>query len=453
MGIFGAMSAAVSGLQSQSYAIENIAGNIANSQTSGFKRIDTSFLDFLPDRPPLRELAGGVGAFSKTTNTVQGDLQTSGIATNMAINGDGYFIIQKPTGSADGLPVFTGAEFYTRRGDFALDKDGYLVNGAGYYLKGLELDRTTGNPLGSLPDVVRFNNDFLPAEKTSLIEYRANLAKFPLTSTSDATVPGSELLDPADYATDPSNAGAGIVTADDSNTFLSNSISGGAVTTYDVAGSPVNVQFRWAKMDNSPATWNLFYQNSTTATGTAAAWTNVGVDYEFAANGQLSVGGPSVTIPALTVDGINVGSVTLSHGSGGLTQFADGNGVVQVNSLNQDGYSAGELTSISIASGGIITGTYSNGRNLSVARIPLATFNADQMLDRLDGGAYAETLDSGAPVLTVSGQIVGASLEASNTDISDEFSKMIITQQAYAANTRVVSTSQQMIQEVLNMIR
>lgn len=453
MGIFGAMSAAVAGLQAQSFAIENISGNIANSQTTGFKRVDTAFQDYLPDRPPRRELAGGVSAFSRLTNTIQGDIQNSGIGTHMAVNGDGYFIVQQPSGAVDGLPTFAGADFYTRRGDFEMDKNGYLVNGAGYFLKGLPLDSTTGNYIGSVPDVVRFNNDFLPAQATQVIEYRANLASYPQTTSADRDVPGSELLDPTDYAVDPTSAGAGVVRANQESIFLSQSISGGAVTAYDPSGSPVNIQFRWAKIDSSPSTWNLFYQNSTTATGTDIRWTNVGTDYVFSSSGQLTSGGPSTTIPSLAVDGVTVGSVVVNHGSGGVTQFADGNGVAQVNTLTQNGYSAGELTSIAVSEGGIVTGTYTNGRNLNLATISLANFNADQFLDRMDGGAFRETLQSGPAILGGTGSIVGSSLEASNTDISDEFSKMIITQQAYAANTRVITTSREMIQEVLNMIR
>jgi flagellar hook protein FlgE len=453
MGIFGAMTAAVTGLQAQSYALENIAGNIANSQTAGFKRVDTSFQDFIPDRPPVRELAGGVTGFSRTTNTIQGDIQSSGNSTFMAVNGDGYFIVQKPTGEADGLPVFSGADYYTRRGDFSLDKSGYLVNGAGYYLKALELDPTTGNPSGSVPAVVQFNNDFLPARPTSTIDYRANLAKFPLTQGADRNIPDSELLNATGYAVDPTVAGTGTVIANDESTFLSQSISGGALTAYDTSGSPVNIQFRWAKISNSPQVWNAWYLADNTAAGTDVKWQNLGQNYEFASNGQLSPAVPSVTVPSMIVDNVNLGSITLTHGSAGLTQFADGNGVAQVNTLRQDGYSAGELTGINISQKGKIVANYSNGRSLSVASIPLANFSADNALDRIDGGAFQETLDSGSPVIGGSGTIVGASLESSNTDIADEFSKMIITQQAYAANTRIVSTSQSMIEEALNMVR
>src|SRR5215207_3213454 len=101
MGIFGAMTTAVSGLRAQSYALENISGNIANSQTTGFKRLDTSFVDLIPELPYRHELAGSVTAFSKLTNTIQGDLQSTGVPTNMALNGEGSFIVQERVGTAN----------------------------------------------------------------------------------------------------------------------------------------------------------------------------------------------------------------------------------------------------------------------------------------------------------------------------------------------------------------
>jgi len=190
MGIFGALTTSVAGLRAQSYALENISGNIANSQTTAFKRIDTSFLDLIPDRGTTSQLAGSVSTASRETNTVQGDVQSSSIATYMAINGDGFFAVQKPGSFTDNQPVFDGVDRYTRRGDFTLDKNGYLVNGAGYYLEGIPIDPTTGNVTGSNPQVLRFGSDFLPAQPTTTVTYRANLASYPLTTRHDTSVPG-----------------------------------------------------------------------------------------------------------------------------------------------------------------------------------------------------------------------------------------------------------------------
>ncbi len=199
MGIFGALTTAVTGMRAQSFALENVSGNIANSQTTAFKRMDTSFVDLIPDEQPSKQLAGNVVANSRSTNTVQGDIQTSSIGTFMAINGDGFFVIQKPSNFVDNRPVFDGIDRYTRRGDFQPDKNGFLVNGAGYYLMGIPVDPTTGNLVGSVPQLLQFQNDFLPAQATTQIEYRANLASYPLTQRPRRRYPQVGAAEPGDF--------------------------------------------------------------------------------------------------------------------------------------------------------------------------------------------------------------------------------------------------------------
>jgi flagellar hook protein FlgE len=669
MGIFGALTTAVTGLRAQSFALENISGNIANSKTTAFKREDTSFEDLVPDNSPSKQLAGTVTATARATNSVQGDFQSASIGTFMAINGAGFFVVQKPASSTDGRPTFSGSDLYTRRGDFQTNKDGYLVNGAGYYLMGIPVDAKTGNLSGSVPQVLKFQNDFLPAQPTTQIQYRANLASYPLTTAHDTSLPGSELIDPRTFSANPvagapspakitgfgatlsadadakqigtqilpvatvnagsftingatvaitagmtqaqvltaintSNAGSlpagmkaavidgtghlvlestdadtqitiagsapatltelglsvgtvdptnlltqsaagagqtmtikigtsnptltvtfgngvgqvstmaelqtalgtltggtanmtssgnititsaaladniqvggtaaaanfGIhslqalssnqqVLGQDSTAFLAQTIGGGAVTAYDVSGSPVNLQLRWGKTDSSTLgaghadTWNLFYQVHSNATGTQVAWQNAGVNYTFDPNGQMNPLIANTTLNNVTVNGISLGTVQIVHGSGGLTQFANTNGTAQVNLIQQDGFPAGSLQTISISDKGRVVGTYSNGRTLDLAEVTLANFNGANQLKRLDGGAFAVTDESGPAVLGAPGKIVGSSLEGSNVDIADEFTKLIVTQQAYSANTKVVTTSNQMVQDVLNMLR
>src|ERR1051326_3974508 len=133
MGIFGALTTAVTGMRAQAFALENISGNIANSQTIAFKREDTGFGYLIPDDNPNQQLAGNVVANSRSTNTVQGDIQNASIGTFMAINGNGYFVVEKPTGFTGNTPTFGGTDLYSRRGDFNTDRNGFLVNGAGYY--------------------------------------------------------------------------------------------------------------------------------------------------------------------------------------------------------------------------------------------------------------------------------------------------------------------------------
>ncbi len=601
MGIFGALTTAVGGLRAESYALENISGNIANSQTTAFKRIDTSFLDLIPSTGLTNQLAGSVTTHSRSTNTVQGDVQSASVATYMAINGAGFFSVQKPGTFTDGQPVFDGVDRYTRRGDFQLDKSGYLVNGAGYYLEGVPVDPTTGNLTGSSPQVLKFQNDFLPAQATTKIQYRANLAGYPLTSHHDKSIAGSELLAPAAFTaghnplvlgtpaapfvdattsgtvqnnknapvaantgatllsgaapsdsltanfavgdtvtvngtivtfvaagaagnqlnitdsistllakidsitgtatassisggaitlhsgtlsnlsvassnssafaalgfsgtatalrTGGGTVGTGQVVGQDNSTFLDQTVAGGAVTTYDVSGAPVNLQFRWGKIDSASLgaghsdTWNMFYQVNPNATGTNVAWQNVGTNFTFSASGQMTPGIASITLTNATVNGLSIGSPVVVFGSGGVTQFADANGNVQVNQIQQDGFPAGQLQSVGVSTNGRIVGNYSNGRNLDLAEITLANFNGTNFLKRADGGAFEATDESGQALFGKGGTIVGASLEGSNTDIADEFTKLIVTQQAYSANTKVITTSNTMVQDLLNVLR
>jgi flagellar hook protein FlgE len=457
MGIFGALTTAVTGMRAQSYALENVSGNIANSQTTAFKRVDTSFEDLIMDNVPSKQLAGNVVASSRATNSVQGDIQNTSVGTFMAINGDGFFVVEKPVNFVDNNPVFDGINLYTRRGDFQTNKDGYLVNGAGYYLMGLPIDPTTGNPVGSVPQLLQFSNGFLPAQGTTTIQYEANLASYPNTNNHDTSIPGSELLTASDFGTDPTVAGSGTVVGSDVSTFIDESISGGAITAYDASGAPANVQLRWAKTDSSlyagTDTWNLFYQTDSTAAGATVAWVNAGVDYTFAANGQMSPPVSGLTLTGVVVDGVSLGDISLQHGATGITQFADPNGSVAVNQLSQNGFPAGVLQQVSVSDKGRVVGTYSNSRTIDLAQITLASFNGTNYLKRLDGGAFVPTDESGAPVYGASGKIVGSALEGSNTDIADEFTKLIITQQAYSANTRVITTSNQMVQDLLNTLR
>ena len=668
MGVFDALMTAVTGLQAQSFALQNISGNIANSQTTAFKRTDTSFTDLVQDNVPKLQVAGSVSAASRSTNSVQGSIQSSSIGTFMAVNGQGYFVVQKPSTFSGGLPVFNNANLYTRRGDFQVNKDGFLLNGAGYYLMGIPIDPTTGNPVGSSPTVLQFNNNILPAQATTQLTYTANLASNPLPASAKSGVLGSELLNPANFianpiagaapnakitgtgatllpdasavvtgttdlsplpvggvagslvingnpvailAADDKNAivnkinlvmGAGFaslsgsnhlvmtsanattaitiggastpalltelglvngttqptnlltqgaagsgqtlvikigattqtitfgpggpplnaqtlaelntclaampplvgtasvsalngnititaansppdqitisgsanvgnfgihnlialpangtVIANDLTAFLNESLTGGSITAYDSSGSPANIQFRWAKVNGVAEggidTWNLFYQINANASGVQPAWQNVGTNFTFASNGQMSPAINNLTIPNMTVNGVALGNISLSFGVGGLTQFGNPSGNVQVNNLAQNGSAAGSLQSIAVSNQGDVTGSFSNGRTINLAQITLANFAGQDFLKKLDGGGFAQTAESGIPLFNATGTVVGGSLEASNTDIADEFTKLIVTQQAYSANTKIITTGNQMIQDLLAVIR
>jgi flagellar hook protein FlgE len=612
MGIFDALNTSVAGLQAQSFALQNISGNIANAQTTGYKGIGTNFVDLVPDSTtPDRQVAGSVTAYARATISSQGTVSASSVSTYMAINGDGFFSVQKATGITDNIPVFSGVTDYTRRGDFQVNANGNLVNGAGYYLMGVAVDPKTGNPLGNVPQILQFQNNFVPAQATSTIQYAANLPTTPSTPASTTAVAGTLTaaggLNPSDFSQNPlilgtpatpfgdntvtgsaalnqaaspgpitaatalsgaapsdslttgfaagntvvvdgitinfnsgagtsgsaaagtlsidvttgtvgtvlnavnaitgvaptlnpltgaitlhtgtaqnlsvsssapafaalgfpttmtaartggGTAGTGFVVGNDTAVFQKETISGGAVTAFNSAGTPVNLQMRWAKTDSASLgsphqdSWNLFYQSNPNATGVQVGWVNAGTNFTFGANGSLtSPTGSAITIPGVTVSGQSLGNITVNVGSGGLTQFASTGGTATINTISQNGYAAGQLQSVAISNSGLVIGTFSNGQNLDLASVTLSHFNGTNYLKSLDGGAYSVTDQSGPAIIGASGTISGSSLEGSNTDIADEFTKLIVTQQAYSANTKVITTANSMVQDLLNVLR
>ena len=372
-------------------------------------------------------------------------------------------MVSERVATLDNNPVFNQIDYYTRRGDFEVDRFGYLQNGAGYYLQGVEINPLTGNKVGDIPSRIQIANDFVEARQSTTMDYRANLPSFPQTVTADAATANSELMLDGTFTNNPTTfGGAGFVQGQDEQLFLDRSLAGGAITMYDSIGNPVNVELRWAKVNNvgngaaqagGADTWNLFYQTSTTATGTTAKWNNVGQAYVFNTSGVATPAVNSATITNLTVDGINLGNITVNHGSNKVTQYADTNGSVNVGEIEQDGFASGALASIAVSDAGRVVGTYTNGKQLDLAEVTLVKFNADNKLRKLDGGAWAATQDSGEAIQGASGEIVAEAREASNVDIADEFSKLIVTQQAYSATTRIVTTADELVQQTLNMKR
>src|SRR4029077_15179226 len=153
-------------MQAQSFALQNISGNIANSQTTGFKTVDTNFQDLLAVQ--MQGTSDGVRSRAAESNDKQGTIQTSSNSTNMAISGDGYFSVESATPDASGQLTFSGTtQEYTRRGDFQLDSDGRLVNGAGNYLMGTPVD-ANGNPTSAAPQLLQFDAASLPSGQGAL---------------------------------------------------------------------------------------------------------------------------------------------------------------------------------------------------------------------------------------------------------------------------------------------
>src|SRR5690606_22637455 len=154
--------------------------------------METSFVDLIPEAPLKAQVPGAVLAQSRATNNLQGDIQTSSNETFIALNSNGFFVVEPKVGQADGNSVFAGSNYYTRRGDFQIDKDGLLVNGSGYYLKALDIDPKTGNISGSVPGIIKLSNAFLAANPTTQIGYQANLPQLPKTASYNEALLHSE---------------------------------------------------------------------------------------------------------------------------------------------------------------------------------------------------------------------------------------------------------------------
>lgn len=460
MGVFGALNAAVSGLRAQGSALENISGNIANSQTTGFKRLDSSFFEQVAGiaSTQANQIAGSVTFSSRATNDIQGDLQQSDIDTHIAVQGDGYFVVQEPTGVIDGVTTFTGGDFYTRAGDFTRTNEGFLQNGGGYVLQGFNVDGQ-GNT-GSLLEPIQIDESVtFPAIATTEVSISGNLPANPSTEFSRANADPVTGVDPADQLILPALSGAATITGAQESDFIETTIAGPSFEVFNSLGASFDVPIRFAKTANADPTagtvdtYNLYYRAESDAGPTDDAFVLVPQDFTYDADGALSPPFSSLTIPGLSVDGSDIGDIDLRLTGSGLTQFESGSGTAAV-SATANGSSAGSFQSVAINDGGRVTVTFTNNQTVDIAQIALASFNADSGLSRVDGGGtFAATVTSGDPILRATGSILGGQLESSNTDIADEFTKLIITQQAYTANSRVITTGDELLSEVINIIR
>jgi flagellar hook protein FlgE len=574
------MNTSVAGLTAQAFALQNISGNIANSQTTAYKAIGTNFNDIVESVGATAQtgLAGSVQAVSVPSNTTQGAVNATGVATNMAINGQGYFQVQQLVGQTDGSETFSGTNVYTRAGDFTMDKQGYLVNGSGAALMAIPIDPSTGNPIGDTAQLLQVSTGYLKANATTQINYQANLpasptsgvldpSKFavnPTNTASAASVTATAAYTSIDFPTPgtdkvtfnitdassgnvypitlqggaaalaagtasadgtggytvslsqalsqintqlagstvtaTSNNGAIVLTssvtgttsgitvgpiggtgtvaeqsavgftlagqtaagtnpsnyveAQDNATFQSQSLAGSSTTAYTTDGTAVNVQLRWAKVASSPPTWNLFYQSNSAATGTAQMWTNTGASVIFGPTGALNTPtNGELTISNMNLNGAQLGNVKLNFGTSGLTQYDSAAGTVDVSSLSQNGYTSGSLTTVGVNNQGEVTASYTNGQQVPIAQVPLYKFNGSSALTVQSGGIYVPNDETGAAVKMASTDITGGSLEASNTDIATQFSQMIVTQQAYSANSKIITTANSMMQSVMNIVQ
>jgi flagellar hook protein FlgE len=450
MSLYSSMNTAISGLTAQSRALGHISDNVANSQTVGFKRTDTNFVSLITESNNDIHRPGTVLARPDFTNQLQGNIEQVENALALAISGDGFFTAALPIGTGDEKSLtFDSRNFYTRAGDFNRNDKGYMVNGAGYVLKGwpvtdgvvdktklvpiqIEEDVFTPTPTEELQFVGNLNANGTTEQSTSIqvIDSLGNARTVTLTFTPTAAT------------TD--NTWTLSIVAPDSVTYAG--APGGTPT--GTLGS-LTLQF-----GQDPAGTALDQADGTLANFT----TPVG----NLAGSTVGTGLPAnVTFTADFGTGNQTFSLNLGNfGSpGGLTQFAkSGTSGLSVSSFTQDGIPLGAFSSVSTGKNGDIRINYDNGQNRVIARAPLTLFADPDKLERLDGQAFLRSNESGEARDVEAGEdgagnLTTRAIERSNVDIASEFTKLILAQRAYSANTKIVTTSDELLQETLNMKR
>jgi flagellar hook protein FlgE len=430
MSLFGSMTTAISGLTAQARALGHVSDNVANSQTVGFKRTDTNFVSFLTDSTLVVHRPGSVVARPDYTNTVQGTIEQSENPLGLAIAGQGFFSVALPTGSANGQVTFDERQFFTRGGDFQMDRNGYMVNGAGYFLQGWASD-AAGEPDRTQIQPIRVSELVFNPIATGAIELSANLpagGTDPVSTTLNV-YDSLGTLQPMTLTWTPGVANVWTLE-------IAAAGAGGSLGTIDVNFGQA------ATVPVADGTIGEFVNPSGTLSGAAAV-----------------VGDPSLV--SFTADfGQGPQAITLNLGAfgaaRGVTQYAGDE--YEVRNLAQDGVPLGAYSSVTVRENGDVAINYDNGQARVIARVPVTTFNAPDMLQRLDGQAFMRTLESGEartsdPASNGAGRLAVGSIERSNVDIAAEFSKLIVAQRAYTANTRIVTASDEMLQDTINMRR
>lgn len=547
MSLYAALQVAVGGLSAQSAAIGNISDNLANAQTIGFKGIETRFESLVTSSNQFANDPGGVRATPYYTNSQQGNLLQSSNATALAISGQGYFPVRPAVVQADGTTSFGGTTFFTRAGDFNLDKSGFLVNGGGYYLTGYSVD-AAGVVDTSSSDPILLSDLLDNPVGTTDIDYAANLpssesvnfvsspstikvydalggdhdltVSWTKTATNNwtlsASVPssisdGGAPATYSDYAVDipfvfnsTTNVGTiGSITATNSNTTAATTLAGGATFTSINAGSEGNGISYTIAQGTLATDYDIVVTDGTTTetytdvssignlwTNAVAAISGTSALVTMAVDGGGTLDPTTLILPTvatslaggndtyaivdnsaapenkaevsftLDFDGAGSQPMTIEFGtynlSRGVTQFDDT--TVSVTTFDQNGIPRGSFQSLGIDQNGFVALNYDNGRTRTIAQIPVIQFFAQDKLQRVTGGAFEQTLASGsarfgAAGTNGAGTIVGNSLEGSNVDIADEFTKLIQAQQVYSANAKTITTSNNMMQEAINIIR
>lgn len=421
MGLSSTLYSGVSGLQANSTAMSVTGNNISNSNTVGFKSSSTVFSDVLSASVGTASGTGQVGRGSNVstvrTDFSQGSFQTTSSATDLAIEGEGFFMVS----AADSEEVY-----YTRNGAFSFDSDGYLVNAEGYRVQGQTIN-SAGEPSNGDPEDIQVDLDTqIAAHATETIGLSTNLdASEEVTGPFDTTDPDST----SNYST--------------------------STTIYDALGASHMITTYFTKTADQQWSWNTAVDGAELDGGTAGELNVIASGtLEFGDSGELASGATGISTAGILdwANGADDGQqLTFEFDT---TQFSSDSVVF---SQDQDGYASGDVVDVSIDNDGVVSATYSNGETMDVAVLSLASFANAGGLAKEGGSLYAANSSSGEPRIGTAGAAMGSiytnALELSTVDLSQEFVDMITIQNGYSAASKVITTVDEMLQEVINLKR
>lgn len=454
----------VAGLQNHQIRMDVIGNNIANVNTTGFKKNRVNFQDLLYQQisgaaRPNEEVGGvnpkevGLGMLVASIDTIhtQGAMQTTGVQTDVAIQGNGFFVLQKGE-----------QRFYTRAGAFSLDRDGTLVNPAnGFRVQGWNAQVINGkeilNTSGAIEDLVIPVGSKDPAKATEQVYLACNLDKrlqeIPEGATEDTIRAntwrveekifdafGIEHILRVDFAKVPgqTNQWRATVSIDPQAATSTNPAVG--LNPAALGDNTFIVEF-----DNK-GTLQRILDNQGNESPRAG---NLAINIAFDVQGATPVEGAIVR----QTFALNLGTVGSVKNT--ITQFAEAS---STKVFQQDGYSMGYLENFKIDQSGIITAVYSNGSTRTIGQLALATFTNPNGLEKAGETNFVQSLNSGLANIGPSGiagkgKILAGNLEMSNVDLAEQFTDMIVTQRGFQANSKTIQTSDQMLQELLTLKR
>ncbi len=422
MGITSALYSGVSGLKTNSHAMSVIGNNLAHTNTVAFKGARTIFSDLLSSSVAgsggQSQIGRGVN-LSKVDNLfTQGTFESTESGLDVAIEGESFFMLREPGNETT---------YYSRAGAFRFDESGYLVNPEGFRVLGQQYNVATGELTPGDPSDIRVTN-------TGLIEANATTQ---ITMNTNLDASDVEPADPDFFYEDP----------------LTYNYSS-STQVFDSLGNThlVTVYFR---KDAAPNTWNWYYTTQdangvdigNTADGAGAQGQ---ITFDNQGNKTAPIG--PLALPQINWDnGSDPSDIALDFNT---TQFNSASVVI---SQDQDGFGAGDLTSIDINEDGIVVASYSNGEQINIAQLTLAKFQNPGGLELAGSNMYLANASTGAPRIGLPGPELGKiftnSLEQSNVDMGTEFVRLITTQRGFQANSKIITTVDELLNELINLKR